>query len=393
MHIHDVLIIGAGPCGLAVAARLHEHTPSATFTDDEHQRYHCKSTTSSQHRPRSKAQLITSYPGIRKHGNKMNIRNWRKNTDQTPAAVKNQNRHRKTDMLVLDADGADWMTKWNRLFKLFCIQHLRSPMFFHIDPADRDALLAYAYEQGRENELECLPGCTGKEISKHRKKKKVNARGRVSQGGPDIDERDRKDYYTPSTRVFRAHCEEVARQYGLGGEMVRKEKVVDIVYDDVCAFKDTEEHDSVISDDGSEVDGKVFRVESDKGVHYAHVVVLAIGPGNAPSIPRIPGLPFIPAGTPPHPGFSHAMHLQDFPTPRLDAKIKTRASTNVLIVGGGLTSVQLADLAIKKGVNKVWLLMRGDVKVKYFDIELDWVGKFRNVRQAEFWSADSDQGK
>ncbi|GKZ39434.1 hypothetical protein AbraIFM66950_000285, partial [Aspergillus brasiliensis] len=38
--ILDVLIIGAGPCGLAVAARLREETPSAMFTDDEHQRYH-----------------------------------------------------------------------------------------------------------------------------------------------------------------------------------------------------------------------------------------------------------------------------------------------------------------------------------------------------------------
>lgn len=36
--IQDVLIIGGGPCGLAVAARLHESTPSALFTDSEHQR-------------------------------------------------------------------------------------------------------------------------------------------------------------------------------------------------------------------------------------------------------------------------------------------------------------------------------------------------------------------
>lgn len=39
-HIHDVLIVGAGPCGLALAARLRENTPTSLFTESEHQRFH-----------------------------------------------------------------------------------------------------------------------------------------------------------------------------------------------------------------------------------------------------------------------------------------------------------------------------------------------------------------
>jgi hypothetical protein len=169
--VHDTIIVGAGPCGLAVAARLCEDTPSAIFTDEEHRRYHW----------------------IQKHAAKATIKNKKTGMLRLPkegaplrrGSAEGMTHECSSDILVLDNTGQEWMAKWKMLFKKFQISHLRSPMFFHVDPNDRDGLLAYTHEQARDRELVEITGCVGKEISKHKQKKTNISKNKTKSKGFD----------------------------------------------------------------------------------------------------------------------------------------------------------------------------------------------------------------
>ncbi|KJZ74251.1 hypothetical protein HIM_06257 [Hirsutella minnesotensis 3608] len=350
-EVFDVIIVGAGPCGLATAARLCEDTPAALFTDEEHRRYHW----------------------IGKHGNKVTrkqVRSGKISSAKRPARGGYK-------MLILDATEDQWLGRWNRLFKIYEISHLRSPMLWHVDPLDRDSLLAYAYSEERERELIEIRNCVGKEISKHGHKKMAanKACGKKQDVRVDINLRERNDYFTPSQNLFCDHCQAVAQRYKLERELLRKETLQDIDYGVVKGI--------------SAEDEQLFTVTTNVGRRYARVVVLAVGPANVAQIPRLPSMQV--AVDEPVAQACHSMHIKTFPDPIVQERMSVGRSTNLLVIGGGLTSAQLSDLAIRRGVSKVWHFMRGRCRVKHFDVDLQWMGKYKNAEQARFWSADSDE--
>lgn len=196
----------------------------------------------------------------------------------------------------------------------------------------------------------------------------------------DINQREQWDYYTPSQSLFCDHCSCVADRYHLDDSMIHHEGVRDIQFGFVDRLSSTD---------------KIFTVTSNKTVRYARTVILAVGPANSPVLPEIPALSYPNQDEPNQtmPQACHSMHipLHRFPDDIVTARIAKRQTTNILVVGGGLTSAQLSDLAIRRGVTKVWHIMRGPLRSKAFDVDLHWMGKYKTLHQAYFHQADSDE--
>lgn len=175
--------------------------------------------------------------------------------------------------------------------------------------------------------------------------------------------------------MFADYCDSIIARYGLDDESARIEQseACDIKYGEV---------------EGSKDGSKLFTILTAHGQSFhSRAVVLAVGPGLTKLMPWT-------LSSEEELGACHSSDVGvKFPSPTLAQKIENRQTTHVVVVGGGLSSAQLADMAIRRGVTKVWHLIRGDMKIKHFDVNLNWVGKFKNYDKAVFWSADDDQGE
>lgn len=329
--IFDLVIVGAGPHGLAVAARIREPRPSALYTDAES----------------SRLSFLRKYAARGREGKPKSL-----------AALK---------ILVIDKAGNQWISQWHKQFDALEIKHLRSPMFFHPDPSDLDALLAYSHGKGCHCDDVEISGVVGKERSKH--KRKQTRAGKCRALATDFNERDRQDYFNPSAQTFREFCLRIVDRYALHN-LIRQAEVESIDY---CRIH--EKHVGPLNEHFA-----ISLTGSQKRV-YSKALVLAPGVGGHPNIP-------------PHlnkssrlQSWCHSSDLATMTFPPASLKHK-RGTTSLLIIGGGLTSAQIVDLALGRGVDKVYLIMRSHMKIKHFDLDLSWLGKVGNIMKMQFYQSD-----
>lgn len=376
----EVLVIGGGTCGLAVTSRLLENCPGSIYTEDEHQRFHW----------------------LKQRGYKVNLINHNvssrtqyKPTPQEKAWVP-KTKFEAQDILVLDGVSDKFMGQWDNQFAACQIPFLRSPMFFHPDPVNVDGLVSYAHLQKREGpkDLKEIKNVVGKEYSKHQLKKlaKKNFKKKnpvpiagyekdsISHDKPgliDINMRDWKDYYRPSTPLFHDFCHDIVDRYQIQ-DCIKKEEVVSIEYTQINVL-------------GKNELGQGFVVKTASGKTFGcKICILACGHRGEKNYPIAPFTdPHFPEGS------CHTTDLFSGKVKYLGQELinKPRASKSrtVVIVGGGLTSAQLANVAVNSGIENVHLLFRGNVKIKHFDFHLDWVTKYKNVKKSAFFIKDTDE--
>jgi lysine/ornithine N-monooxygenase len=172
---------------------------------------------------------------------------------------------------------------------------------------------------------------------------------------------DRQDYFVPSSDLFIDFCQDVISRYDLHS-LIRKADVTSI------------EHAHLHAKDAALSPSPGFCITTvSSGTFGARAVILAVGVSSNPNIPSYLSPQSLDAG------WCHSSALKEraFLSDSLQMKIQSQRATHIVVIGGGLTSAQIVDLAIKGGIQKVFLICRSHVKVKDFDFPLSWVGKFK----------------
>lgn len=222
---------------------------------------------------------------------------------------------------VCVVDPEPWLTTWHRRFKALEIKWLRSPAGAHPDIFDKSSLLAFAVNAGRNHDL-LDSGALNAQLRS------------LPEGGSGL-------WNLPSNQLFEHFCHDLASRlphtFVLG-------KVA-----------------SVQGDDGN------FSVSLANGRQLkAKTVILAMGVPGPAAVP--PVLADVPESLMVHSDWELGSRLKELETKK-----------HVLVIGGGLTAVQVAQLALKKGC-KVVLASRRPLTTRHFDVHEAWFDRRRANR-------------
>mmetsp|Transcript_39904 Transcript_39904/g.85156 ORF Transcript_39904/g.85156 Transcript_39904/m.85156 type:complete len:527 (-) Transcript_39904:218-1798(-) len=240
--------------------------------------------------------------------------------------------------------GADFMEGWHKRFELLGIEHLRSPAFAHPAAFEPQALMDFAVLHGREAELIDVPAFT----------QRLNS-GELQQ--PLMQG-------LPSTSLFKDFCASLASKLPhrwLSGTAM---------------------------DIGKSGDGqyRVQYVPSARPTAFCTVVAAAVifatGPMGKWSVPK----PF--GSLLSSPQVKHAEELFAAGTMRVAGQRRGSDSRpTVLVIGGGLTAVQVALSAVDEG-SRVVLLSRRSLQTRAYDLARDWLDlKHTSRKRFDFLNA------
>ena len=248
--------------------------------------------------------------------------------EQTTRAGHGHCLQKRRDPRVCVVDPEPWMSTWHKRFRALDIKWLRSPTGAHPDLFDTRSLLAFAALHGRTDEL-------------------LDS-GAVNQDLRSLPETHAGLWHLPSNRLFEDFCSDLVTR--LPHTFVRGM---------AAAVQGSDGNFTVTLSDGQQLKAKA--------------VVLALG---------VPGPARIPAAFADVP--ERFMFHSDF---KLGSRLRElKASKRVLVIGGGLTAVQAAQLAMKRGC-RVTLCSRRALTTRHFDVQPTWFDRRKaNRHHFEFFN-------